>query len=115
MAHRLAAYVDPVEMFPGVRRKTMAEGERVMVCEISFDPGGYVPEHQHPHEQAGYVVRGELVLTVAGTPITLRPGDGYVVPSNTLHSARALTECVVIDVFSPPREEYRLKNTGKNM
>ena len=106
--HRRSAFIDPVVMFAGVRRKTLAEGERVMVCEISFDPGAFVPEHQHPHEQAGYVVSGELVLTVAGMPLTLRPGDGYVVPPNAVHSARATEECVVIDVFSPPREEYRV-------
>jgi quercetin dioxygenase-like cupin family protein len=109
VAHRLAAHVDPVEMFPGVRRKTLAEGERVMVCEISFDAGAAVPEHQHPHEQAGYGVRGELVLTIAGAPVTVRPGDGYVIPSNTPHAARAVSECAVVDVFSPPREEYRVR------
>ena len=38
-----AAHVDPVEMFAGVHRKTLAYGENAMICQIIFAPGGDVP------------------------------------------------------------------------
>jgi len=97
-----------VEMLPGVRRRTLTWGEKAMICEIALDPGAVVPMHQHPHEQVGTVLQGAIRMVIGGEERVCRPGDAYLVPSNVEHMAEALEEgAVVIDVFSPPREEYR--------
>ena len=71
--------------------------------------GAAVPEHSHFHEQIVNVVDGQLELTVNGEKTILERGKALVVPPNVPHSARALTEVYVIDVFHPAREDFRGK------
>lgn len=100
--------IPTVEMLPGVRRRTLAAGERAMICEISLDPGAMVPTHSHPHEQVGTVLKGAIRMVIGGEERICRAGDAYVVPPDVEHLGQALDEgAVVLDVFSPPREEYR--------
>ena len=98
---------DWVAMFPGVQRQTLADGERMMQILVALDSGAHVPEHQHPHEQIPHVLRGRLRLTVAGTPHELLPGNSLLVPGGTPHSADALEDTLVVETFSPPREDFR--------
>ena len=56
--------------------------------------------------QAGYVVSGKIRITVDGKSRELGAGDSYIAPSGALHSAIALQKSVVVDAFSPPREDY---------
>jgi quercetin dioxygenase-like cupin family protein len=53
------------------------------------------------------VQEGEFELTVAGQPIVLRPGEVLVIPSGVRHAGRAITDCRLLDVFNPVREDYR--------
>ena len=102
-----AADVEPVEMLPGVWRRTLLWGERVMLVQFTLEEGAVVPLHRHPQEQAGYVVEGELSMTVAGQTRPVRAGESYLAPANVEHGATALKRTVVIDAFSPPREDYK--------
>ena len=97
----------PVEMLPGVVRRTLTEGERMMLVEVTLDQGAVVPPHTHPHEQIGYLASGRLLFEVGDERSELSPGDSWLVPSNVPHQVTALEPSVAIDVFSPPREEYR--------
>jgi len=99
--------VEPVEIMPGVQRRTLATGERQMICQFRVTQGASVPPHSHPHEQVGYVLEGRLRLTIGGQTFEVGPGDSYFIPGGVEHDAVALTDCVLLDVFSPPREEYR--------
>lgn len=100
--------IDPVEMLPGAFRRTLHTGERLQIVHITLRPGAGVPMHHHPHEQTGTVLKGELQMTIGGEVHQLRPGDSYLIPGGVEHDARAgSTEVAVIDVFCPPREEYR--------
>lgn len=100
--------VAAVEMLPGVHRRTLGTTGQVMLCEITLEAGAVVPTHSHPHDQIGYVVSGTIRMTVAGQERLCGPGDGYVIPGGTPHAADApFGRTVVIDVFNPPREEYR--------
>lgn len=96
----------PVEMLPGLVRRTLASGEAMMLCEFTFEAGVQVPNHTHPHEQVGYVVSGRVRLTIDGTSSELGPGDSYCAPSNVPHGAVTLEPAVVVDTFSPPRQDY---------
>jgi quercetin dioxygenase-like cupin family protein len=65
--------------------------------------------HQHIHEQITYIIEGQLDMVIDNVPCSLTPGMYHVIPSGTPHSAIAKTDCKVIDVFGPVREDY--KNT----
>jgi len=99
--------VEPVEMLPGIRRRTLAYGERLMVTQFLISQGTKLPLHSHPHEQISYIVSGELEMQVGGENYHLQPGDSLLLPGGMEHSALALQDVVVIDTFSPPREDYR--------
>jgi quercetin dioxygenase-like cupin family protein len=94
------------ELLPGVRLKTLVHGERTILTEVRFAGGAVVPVHAHPHEQTGYVVAGALRFTVDGEERVVRPGDSWNLPSAVPHGAVALEDSVVVEVFSPPREDY---------
>jgi quercetin dioxygenase-like cupin family protein len=105
LVHRSSA--TPVEMLPGVVRRTLTEGERMMLVEVTLAQGAVVPPHTHPHEQIGYLASGRLLFEVGDERRELAAGDSWLVPSNVSHQVTALEPSVAIDVFSPPREEYR--------
>ena len=82
-------------------------GKSAMMTFVRIDPDTEMPMHNHPHEQAGTVLEGSLTLTVGGVTRTLSYGDAYFVEPNVSHGAKAGSEgCLVIDAFSPPRDEY---------
>ena len=96
-----------VEMVPGVTRRVLATSDLMMVVEFTFDKGVEVSQHTHPHDQLGYVVSGRMRMVVDGRAAECGPGDSYHAPSNVPHSGVALDPSVLIDVFSPPREEFQ--------
>jgi quercetin dioxygenase-like cupin family protein len=97
-----------VEMLPGVVRRTMTDGDRMMLCEVSMERDAVVPMHTHPHEQTGYLVSGRIRMQVGDETRELNPGDCWQIPSEVPHEAVALEPSVLVDVFSPPRDEYRV-------
>jgi quercetin dioxygenase-like cupin family protein len=99
--------ITPVEMLPGVFRRTMTDGERMMLCEVHMAAGAVVPMHTHPHEQTGYLASGHITMQVADEKRELRAGDCWMIPGDVPHEAIAIEASVFVDVFSPPREEYR--------
>ena len=99
--------VSPVEMLPGVTRRTLNEGERTMLVEVEMRKGSEVPLHTHMHEQIGYLARGRILFRLGDEQRELNPCDSWIVPCNVPHAATALEETLLVDIFSPPREEYR--------
>lgn len=65
------------------------------------------PVHHHPHEQASYILEGELEAVIDGKVEILRAGDFWVIPPNSKHGGKALTNAKLIDVFYPVREDYK--------
>lgn len=65
-----------------------------------------IPEHSHFHEQIMHVVSGKFRFTIDKKTSVFCDGDTIVIPSNCTHSGTALTNCKIMDVFSPKREEY---------
>jgi quercetin dioxygenase-like cupin family protein len=84
-------------------------GSNVMINFVRLEPNAVVPLHHHHHEQAGTVIEGMIVLTIDGETRELRQGDAYVAAPHALHGAQGGPDgCLVVDVFSPPREDYIL-------
>ncbi|MEP1096353.1 MAG: cupin domain-containing protein [Cyclobacteriaceae bacterium] len=68
--------------------------------------GSPLPEHSHHHEQVASVVEGTYELTVNGETKKLQAGEVAVIPSDVPHSGMAITDCKLMDVFCPVREDY---------
>ena len=96
-----------IEMLPGVHRRTMAITDEEMLCEFFLERDSVVPEHSHMNDQVGYVIYGKVEFMVGGEHHICNPGESYAIPGGVLHSARALIDSLVIDAFSPPRNDYR--------
>lgn len=106
MPVRLKDAVVPVEMLPGVVRATLAVSDKLMIVEFRLTADVAVPMHQHPHEQCGTVRKGRMLFTVGDEETLLGPGDSYSIPGGVEHGAKVLEDSLVIDVFTPPREDY---------
>lgn len=91
---------------PGYTGK-FVHGEQSSVAFWEITAGAVSPVHQHIHEQITYVAEGVFEMTLAGKVYTLRQHDTLVIPSNVPHGGKALTDCRLIDTFSPVREDYK--------
>ncbi|HZD55335.1 MAG TPA: cupin domain-containing protein [Anaerolineales bacterium] len=95
------------ELAPGVQARTFW-GESLMLAVVTFDPNSTVPSHQHPHEQAGTVLSGEIEFVIAGERQRLRAGDVYLIPAQVEHSAKSgENPARVLDIFTPVREDLK--------
>jgi quercetin dioxygenase-like cupin family protein len=74
---------------------------------VDIKAGSVLGEHQHVHEQITLILAGQLDMKIGGQPYSLTAGMCHVIPSGTLHSAYAVTDCTVIDVFNPARDDYK--------
>lgn len=72
-----------------------------------IEQGAILPQHSHIHEQTTQVIEGKLELVIGNVHSVLEPGMIANIPSNVIHSGKALTNCKVTDVFSPVREDYK--------
>ena len=84
-----------------------AHGQNMTFGFIEIKKGTLMPKHQHVHEQITYIIEGQLDMNIGGVDHSLTPGSYYVIPSNVWHGANAITDCKLIDVFGPVREEYK--------
>jgi quercetin dioxygenase-like cupin family protein len=101
-----------IPMVEGIARRTLVSGTTMLQVVVTLAAGSHLPEHHHPHEQIAHVVRGKLRLIVAGVPHDLEPGESLYLAGNVPHSAEALEETVVIDTFSPPREDFLTQDSA---
>ncbi len=94
------------EVDPGVERKLLAKGGQLMTAQLRFRKGAIGALHSHPHEQVGYVVSGSFEFSLDGANHTLRAGDSYYVPPGAVHGVKALEDSILVDVFTPQREDF---------
>ena len=78
----------------------------MMTVQFTFEEGAVGMPHTHVHEQVGYVLQGRFELTLGDEKTTIEAGDTYYVPSNTVHGVIALEDGVLLDVFTPQREDF---------
>lgn len=92
--------------FPGFTGR-FVHGNSMTVAYWNIEAGRRVPEHSHHHEMMINCMSGTFEVTIDGESSILEAGDIVLVPSHAVHSAHAITDCHVIDVFSPVREDYK--------
>ena len=81
--------------------------DKVTIGFVDADAGALLPEHAHPHEQVTTCLSGAFELTVDGTLHRLGAGQSMVIPGGVRHSGRAVVASTMLDVFQPPRDDYR--------
>jgi quercetin dioxygenase-like cupin family protein len=81
-------------------------GEKIMVARISLKKGAHVPLHSHFNEQITQTITGTLKFHIDGKDIVVGPGEILCIPPNMPHEAWALEDCVEVDTFTPPREDW---------
>lgn len=91
---------------PGMRRKIMSYDERLMVVKVEFETGGVGTLHSHHHTQITHVESGIFEVEISGEKKVLTTGDAFYVPPHAVHGAVCLEAGVLIDVFSPMREDF---------
>ena len=94
------------ELIKGVHLKAVVYGKQTLLTEVRMEAGAVIPPHKHSHEQTGYLVSGQLEFLVGGEHITANPGDSWNIAGDLEHGATALVDSVVVEVFSPVREDY---------
>lgn len=95
-----------IEVFPGVVRHRLLSTGHVYQMEVRLAAGSEVPLHRHPQEQISYVVSGRLRFQVGEQLIEAAAGAAVAIPGDTAHAVWTLEESLVIDTFTPPREDY---------
>jgi quercetin dioxygenase-like cupin family protein len=94
-------------LLEGVKARTFW-GEKMLLALIDLEANAVIPTHNHPHEQIGIVLNGELDFNIDGEQRVLHQGDIYVIPSGANHTVRVVEKpAQVLDIFSPVREEYK--------
>ena len=90
----------------GIAIKTLLVGDKMLFAEFHMEKGSRLPIHSHPQEQAGRLLQGKIILSIGDERSELMPGDCWIVPGHREHSAEVVEESIVIEVFSPVREDY---------
>jgi quercetin dioxygenase-like cupin family protein len=100
------ARLEMKEPVPGYKA-VFVHTDNITVACWDVEDGAVMPEHSHPHERVANVIAERFELTLAGEPRVLDQGSAAIIPPNTLHSGKSITQCRLIDVFYPARADYR--------
>lgn len=98
--------VAPTTVGQGVQRKILASKGSLMSVEVQFKKGSIGTVHTHPHEQVSYVVRGSFEFELEGKKTIIKAGDSYYVSPGAPHGVVALEDAVILDIFTPQREDF---------
>lgn len=90
----------------GVKRKIMGYDDKIMLVNVHFETGAIGILHEHYHSQVTYVASGKFELTIGDETKLLKEGDSFYVPPHVVHGAVCIESGLLIDVFSPMREDF---------
>ena len=94
------------DLIEGVKLKNLVHGERTHLTQVKLKQGAVVPEHQHPQEQTGYLISGRMRFFSGDNETIVTAGDCWNFAGGEMHGAEALEDSVVVEMFSPLREDY---------
>jgi quercetin dioxygenase-like cupin family protein len=97
--------VEKEQLSPTFARQVI-HSDAMTVARVYLRKGCSVPEHSHHNEQISMMEQGSLKFVIAGEEKVLKAGQVLRIPPHVPHSAEALEDCVAVDLFSPPREDW---------
>ena len=89
-----------------IRRQIVGYDSTMMMVNVHFKNGGIGPIHNHIQTQSTFIAEGTFEVTVDGVMKILQKGDSFFISSNIQHGVKCLEEGMLIDVFSPMREDF---------
>jgi len=107
MTYIKLADLEERELIPGYLVR-FVHTKHMTIAYWTIQAGSTLPEHSHPHEQVVNLLEGEFEFSLAGEIRRMNPGMVVDIPPNVSHAGKAITDCRILDVFYPVREDYRL-------
>ena len=90
----------------GVTRQLFGYDDSILMARVEFEAGAEGYLHSHIHSQVAYVESGEFDVHIDGVEKRLGPGDSFYIAPNLMHGAVCRKPGVLIDVFSPVRDDF---------
>lgn len=90
----------------GIQRQVFGYDDKIMLVKAKFEQGAVGALHEHHHSQVTYVDSGAFEMTIGNEKKIIRKGDGYYVPPHVVHGCVCLEAGMLIDAFSPLREDF---------
>lgn len=106
---KTASETPVVQVKPGLSRQIMGYNDNIMQVKVMFGEetvGQRPPFHSHPHTQSSLILSGKFEVHVGDQVQVLGPGDAFYAAPNVPHEAYCLEPGVIIDGFSPIREDF---------
>ncbi|MFZ5496670.1 MAG: cupin domain-containing protein [Verrucomicrobiota bacterium] len=107
MIHFVASTAAQQRTSFGVLFDVLATGPQSMMTKMRYRVDNIIPFHSHPNEQIGYLLSGRIRVRTRDAQVELHPGDSYSIPANVEHSIEILEAAEEVQVFTPPREDFR--------
>lgn len=116
MTHRSPAFIfgdrAPRETAgDGITRQLFGFDDSILMARVEFAADAVGAVHSHRHSQVSYVESGEFDVLIDGVEKRLGPGDSFYIRPNLEHGAVCRKPGVLIDVFSPVREDFLGRET----
>ena len=105
VVHHRWKEIAPEQINPSITRQYIS-ADRVTIARFELKAGGIVPRHAHENEQVSMVLSGALLFRIDGRETTIRGGEVMQIPGNVAHEVEVLEDALVIDVFSPVRQDW---------
>ena len=105
-----APFIPWTDLGAGIRRQIMGYNNSIMMVKVEFKRDAVGTVHQHPHSQSSYVVSGIFELTLGNETRIIKSGDGFFAPPDVEHGVVCIEDGVLMDAFSPVREDFLKTN-----
>ncbi|MFN3754694.1 cupin domain-containing protein [Flavobacterium sp.] len=89
-----------------IQRQIGGFDDSIMMVNVRFEKGGIGALHHHHHAQVTHISEGRFEVIIGNEIRVLKKGDSFYIPSDVMHGVVCLEEGMLIDVFSPMREDF---------
>ena len=93
----------------GIRRKIFGYDENLMMAVAEFKKDAVGSIHSHPHTQVTFIARGSFEVQIDNEKKILKEGDSFFIAPSLEHGVTALEDSILVDVFTPYREDFLKK------
>jgi quercetin dioxygenase-like cupin family protein len=101
------AHIEEKEIAPGFFSRFIHTPNNT-INFITVQAGSSIPLHSHLHEQTSMVLEGKFEMTIDNETQVMQPGGYCHIPPQVTHGGTAITDCRLLDIFYPVREDYKM-------